>query len=92
MSNTWEFQDAKTKLSEVVRLAERQPQIVCKHGQPFVVVISIEEYQKYLEWQNSEITVYQALMPKNGGILTDEEVDALFKRASDNRLREIDFE
>ena len=51
MLNIWELQKAKKKLSEVVRLAEQgQPQVVNKNGQPFVVVIPIDEYKKYLEW------------------------------------------
>ena len=58
MLKIWELQKAKKKLSEVVRLAEQgQPQVVNKNGQPFVVVIPIDEYKKYLEWQESRITL-----------------------------------
>ncbi len=85
----WEFEKAKSRFSELVKLAEHEPQIVSKNGKPIVAVINFEDYQK---WQASKMTAFEALMPPVGGILTDEEVDILFKRDRDNRLREIDFE
>jgi hypothetical protein len=54
-----------------------------------VAIINFADYQK---WQASRTTLFEALMPPNGGILTDEEADTLFKRDRDTRLREIDFE
>jgi prevent-host-death family protein len=86
--STWQLQEAKSRFSEVVELAEHQPQVVTKHGRPTVAIINFEEYQK---WQASRTTLFEALMPPNGGILTDEEADTIFKRDRDNRLREIDF-
>ncbi len=85
----WEFEKAKFRFSEIVKLAQHEPQIVGKHGKPVVAVVNFEDYQK---WQASKMTIFEALMPKNGGFLTDEEADMLFKRDRDNRLREIDFE
>jgi prevent-host-death family protein len=87
--STWEFEDAKSRFSEIVKLAQHEPQIVSQHGKPVVAIINFEDYQK---WQASRMTVFQALMLKNGGFLTDEEADTLFKRERDTRLREIDFE
>ena len=88
-ASIWELEEAKTRFSEILKLAQHEPQIVSKHGKSVVAIVNFEDYQK---WQASRMTVFQALMPKNGGFLTDEEADTLFKRNHDNRLREIDFE
>jgi antitoxin Phd len=43
----WALQDAKNKLSEVVRAAERgEPQIVTRRGVETAVVISREEFER----------------------------------------------
>ena len=47
--NTWQLQEAKAKFSEVVRMAETEPQIVTMRGRPVVVIVS---HQKYLKLRN----------------------------------------
>jgi prevent-host-death family protein len=43
----WQLQEAKQRLSEVVRKAlEEGPQVVTRHGREAVVVISMEEFKK----------------------------------------------
>jgi prevent-host-death family protein len=43
----WALQDAKARLSEVVRLAmEHEPQEITLRGEPAVVVISREDYDR----------------------------------------------
>jgi prevent-host-death family protein len=43
----WQLQDAKQRLSEVVRQAlEEGPQVVTRHGKEAVVVMSMEEFEK----------------------------------------------
>ncbi|MGH7866270.1 MAG: type II toxin-antitoxin system Phd/YefM family antitoxin [Candidatus Dormibacteraceae bacterium] len=43
----WQVQEAKQKFSELVRQAENDgPQMVTRHGEPVVVVISEEEFRK----------------------------------------------
>ena len=45
--NLWRLQDAKAKLSEVVRQArQRGPQRVTLHGRDAVVVVRAEEYDR----------------------------------------------
>jgi prevent-host-death family protein len=45
--NRWRLQDAKAKLSEVVRRArERGPQRVTVHGRDAVVVVRAEEFDR----------------------------------------------
>jgi antitoxin Phd len=43
----WQLQEAKQRFSEVVRQAEANgPQVVTRHGQEVVVVLSAEEYRR----------------------------------------------
>ncbi len=47
MNDIWQIQDAKNKLSEVVAHAlKRGPQVITRHGQKTVVVVSYLEYEK----------------------------------------------
>ena len=46
-NNTWQLQEAKSKFSQLVEDAmHKEPQIVTKHGDKVVVVLSFEEYTK----------------------------------------------
>jgi antitoxin Phd len=44
---TWQVQDAKTRLSEVIERAraEEGPQMITRHGKDRAVVLSIEDYR-----------------------------------------------
>ena len=43
----WQLQEAKQRFSELVRRAVVEgPQVVTKHGEETVVVVSIEEYRR----------------------------------------------
>ena len=45
--NTWQLQEAKSRFSEVVDLSLNQgPQMVTKHGQDAVVILSASEYRR----------------------------------------------
>ncbi len=45
--NIWQLQEAKSKFSQLVEHAmHKEPQIVTKHGNKAVVVLSFEEYTK----------------------------------------------
>lgn len=44
---SWQLQEAKNKLSQVVRDAkESGPQVITVHGKDTAVVVSIEEYER----------------------------------------------
>jgi antitoxin Phd len=46
---TWQLQDAKNKLSEVVDTSiNNGPQIISRHGHNTAVVISYADYQRYI--------------------------------------------
>jgi prevent-host-death family protein len=44
MENSWQLQEAKAKLSEVMRLAQASPQYITMRGEDKAVVISKEYY------------------------------------------------
>lgn len=44
---SWQLQEAKQKFSELVRRTlEEGPQVVTKHGEEVVVVVSVEEFRR----------------------------------------------
>jgi prevent-host-death family protein len=48
MGNVWQLQEAKNKFSNLVDKARHDgPQVVTKHGKESVVIIAIEDYQKF---------------------------------------------
>ncbi|MCF6299508.1 MAG: type II toxin-antitoxin system Phd/YefM family antitoxin [Proteobacteria bacterium] len=49
MNKTWQLQEAKSKFSQLVDKAmQHGPQIVTKHGDEAVVILSIEDYKKMM--------------------------------------------
>lgn len=45
---TWNLQDAKARLSEVVDLAQAgKPQIILRRGRPAAAVISVDQYESF---------------------------------------------
>jgi prevent-host-death family protein len=57
---TWQLQDAKNKLSEVVDTSiSKGPQIISRRGRNTAVVISYEEYQTL---KGEKLSVKDALM------------------------------
>lgn len=56
-NNTWQLQDAKSKFSQLVDKAMRNtPQIVTKHGNNAVVVMSFEDYKKITKPENDLVS------------------------------------
>jgi prevent-host-death family protein len=42
----WQLQEAKARLSEVVKSAREGPQEISVRGEPAAVVLSVEEYER----------------------------------------------
>ena len=60
MSKTWQLQEAKAKLSEVVDKAVRSgPQYITRHGKNTAVVISVAEYRKLRNRNESLVEFFQ---------------------------------
>lgn len=52
--HTWALQDAKARLSELVRLAmDHEPQEITLRGEPAVVVLSREDYDRMTQKKES---------------------------------------
>lgn len=43
---TWQLQEARNRLSEVVRHAHQEPQLITLRGKEEAVVLSFDDYQK----------------------------------------------
>ena len=81
----WRLQDAKARLSEVVRLArERGPQRVTVHGRDAVVVVAAEAYDRLQPPLTGEAVV-EALQRSP---LKDVEIERLSVRAP---VREVEL-
>ena len=56
----WQLQEAKNRLSELVKAAEREgPQIITVHGRETVVVVAAQEYHKLTERRGSLAEFFQ---------------------------------
>jgi prevent-host-death family protein len=97
MDKTWQLQDAKSRFSEVVeRASQGEVQIVTKHGQNTVAIIS---YAQFARWRADHTTLLEALRPNGdlledllaNGDLSDAEIDGLFARQP-AKIRALDLE
>lgn len=56
----WQLQEAKNRLSELVKAAEKEgPQVITVHGREAVVVVSATEYHKLTEKRGSLVEFFQ---------------------------------
>ena len=80
----WQIQEAKARLSEVIKDAQKEgPQEITLHGKPVAVVLSREQYEK-LTGTGESLVEFMRRSPLAG----DESVD--FER-DQNPTREIGF-
>ncbi|MBV9989903.1 MAG: type II toxin-antitoxin system Phd/YefM family antitoxin [Alphaproteobacteria bacterium] len=42
--NTWSVSEAKARLSEVLRLCQKEPQTITRRGVPVAMLVSVAEY------------------------------------------------
>jgi prevent-host-death family protein len=45
-NDTWQLQDAKAKLSEVIQSAAEAPQVITIRGEETAVILSMDKYRK----------------------------------------------
>lgn len=61
MNSIWQIQDAKNKLSEVIQRALSQgPQVITRHGEKTVVVVSYAEYETLRKSQGKLSAFFRA--------------------------------
>ena len=59
-SNIWQLQDAKSKFSQLVESAmHNAPQIVTKHGNNAVVILSFDEYKKMIKPKQDIVSFFR---------------------------------
>ena len=72
---TWQLQEAKTRLSELIEDAHSQgPQMITRHGAERAVVLSIEEYRS-LTAQEPDFLAYLLGGPKVDDFTIEREYD-----------------
>ena len=81
LAKTWQLQEAKNHLSEVIKMAEEAPQSITRRGEKVAVVISIESYEKLIKPRKSLVKLLRSA-PEN---LLNLELPA----RSDARIRKI---
>lgn len=58
--NTWQLQDAKSKFSQLVDNAmSHKPQFVTKHGSQAVVILSFEDYTKFVKPKDDLVSFFR---------------------------------
>ena len=64
LAKTWQLQEAKNRLSEVVKMAAEAPQSITLRGEPVAVVISMQSYEKLMEPKKGLVELLRAA-PEN---------------------------
>jgi antitoxin Phd len=73
---TWQVQDAKTQLSEVIERARTEgPQTITRHGKERAVVLSIEDY-RLLTAHRPDFKSYLLEGPKVDDFIIERDRDA----------------
>ena len=58
--NIWQLQDAKSKFSQLVDSAiHHKPQFVTKHGSNAVVIISFEDYIRFIKPKDDLVSFFR---------------------------------
>lgn len=83
-SARWQVQDAKNRLSELMRKArEEGPQVITARGLEAAVVLSIEEYRR-LSQPTESLYEFMQRSPLRG-------VELELERDRDSTMREVDL-
>ncbi len=79
---SWQLQDAKARLSEVIKSAIQEgPQEVTVRGQPSAVILSIKEYEA-IKKQRTDFVSFMQSSPLVGEVLNIERSDSLTRDIS----------
>lgn len=75
-SNAWTVAEAKAKFSEVVERARTAgPQTVTRHGQPAVVIVAVEEWERKTR-RSGTLAEFLAASPlRNSGLEIERSLD-----------------
>ncbi|WP_027481157.1 type II toxin-antitoxin system Phd/YefM family antitoxin [Deinococcus pimensis] len=59
MTKTWKLEDAKAHLSQLIRDAEHEAQVITRHGRAAGVVLSPVEYQRLLGTHRTALSTFE---------------------------------
>lgn len=72
---SWQLQEAKAKLSQLIQEAQRQPQVITLHGRDKAVVLSVEAYEALVRQQDGNLADFFRKSPWAENELTIERSD-----------------
>jgi prevent-host-death family protein len=81
--HTWQVQEAKSKLSDLIRSAKSSPQLITVRGNPEVVVISAQQYSRLQKPELSLLNIMQKFPHK--------EINFSKARVKSSKLRKTKF-
>ncbi len=55
----WQLQDAKAKLSKLVRDSQKEPQMISRHGKQECVVLSFAKYKELLGGEENIVSFFK---------------------------------
>lgn len=87
MTRTWKLEEAKAHLSQLVRDAEAEPQVITRHGKPVAVVNAVKEGKN--EVPNQPASALEAL--RGDFDFSDMKDDDLFQRDRSTDPRELEL-
>lgn len=91
ISNRWQVQTAKNKLSEVIEKSRNEgPQIITRHGENAAVIISYEEYKKHAKPKRTLVDLFREYQGAFGPDGFDDLIER--DRTTPDRATPVDFE
>jgi prevent-host-death family protein len=90
---TWQVQEAKTKLSELIERAQSEgPQTITRHGKAKAVVLSAEAYEKMRAKGETEEPNFVDFLLNSGPKFDDFEIERDKSTGRDIDLGDIDVD
>ena len=77
---TWQLQEAKNRLSEVIRMAAHAPQSITLRGEPVAVVISMQSYKKLMKPGKSLVEILKSAPEDLGNLILPERKDTRIRK------------
>lgn len=83
---SWNLQDAKARLSELVdRCIVGEPQVILRRGQPAVVVLPFSEYERHVGPHESLLSFLQRSPLRDAGVKIER------SRETIDKLRDVEL-
>ena len=83
---TWNLQDAKARLSELVdRCLVGEPQVILRRGQPAVVVLPFSEYEDRVAPRESVLSFFQRSPLRGANLKLERSKETI------DKLRDVEF-